>query len=280
MGGGECRLQCSAIGPTAHQSARDAGDDAPPGETVRDYTVRAVDRVCAILNLLQTSIDGVTLGDVGEATSLPKSSAFRYLWTLEQHRYVERDDASGLYRLGLGFVAMQSRQLEVLRQRAGPVLERLRDEVGETVNLGVLDRDCVVYVDIADSRRGVRLSVRRGDREPLHSTALGKAITSAMTDEEVTAIVARTGMPPMTARTITSVTTLLDEIAGVRRLGYAVDDGENEIDGRCVAVPILGTRIPAALSISAPAARLPMQAVDGAAAALIAAAAEIAGPVA
>ena len=238
----------------------------------RDYSVRAVERVCSILNLLQEAIDGVTLIDVAQATALPKSSAFRYLWTLEGHRYVERDAESGMYRLGLGFVGMQSRHLEMLRHRARPLLERLRDEFGETVNLGVLDGDSAIYLDIVESRRSVRLAAKRGDRDPLHSTALGKAIAAHLPEERVKQILTAGGMPARTVNTITSAEDYLAELANVRRVGHALDNGENEVDGRCVAVAIPGTRLPAALSLSAPAARFPLQDVATVADALKAAA--------
>ena len=261
----------------AQKKAAAASDPAVAEE--RDYSVRAVERVCAILNLLQGSIDGVSLLDVSQATDLPKSSAFRYLWTLEAHRYVEREVQSGLFRLGLGFLGMQSRHLEVLRQRANPVLEGLRDELGETVNLGVLDGDSAIYLDIVESRRGVRLAAKRGDRDPIHSTALGKAISAELPEERVREILNTVGMPPRTANTITTIEDYLAELAKVRRRGYAVDDGENEIDGRCVAVPIPGTGLPAALSLSAPAARFPLQDVERVTSALKEAAATItAGP--
>lgn len=234
----------------------------------RDYSVRAVERVCAILNLLQESIDGVSLIEIAQATELPKSSAFRYLWTLEGHRYVERDPDSGMYRLGLGFVGMQSRHLEVLRQRARPLLEQLRDETGETVNLGVLDGDSTIYLDIVESRRSVRLAAKRGDRDPIHSTALGKAIAAHLPEPRVKEILTATGMPARTVNTITSVDDYLSDLATVRRVGHAIDNGENEIDGRCVAVPIPATRLPAALSLSAPAARFPLQDVARVATAL------------
>jgi IclR family transcriptional regulator, acetate operon repressor len=238
----------------------------------RDYAVRAVERVCAILNLLQEAIDGVPLIEIAETTELPKSSAFRYLWTLEAHRYVERDAESGMYRLGLGFVGMQSRQLEVLRQRARPLLERLRDEFGETVNLGVLDGDSAIYLDIVESRRSVRLAAKRGDRDPIHSTALGKAIAAHLSDERVKEILTASGMPARTVNTITEPDDYLAELAKVRRVGHALDNGENEVDGRCVAVVIPGTRLPAGLSLSAPAARFPLQDVGKVATALRAAA--------
>lgn len=249
--------------------------DAPDEPDERDYSVRAVDRVCSILDLLQSSVEGVSLSDVALTTELPKSSAFRYLWTLESHRYVERDPATGTYQLGLGFVGMQSRQLEVLRQRAHPVLVRLRDELGETTNLGVLDGDSTIYLDIVESKRGVRLAAGRGDRDPIHTTALGKVIAARLPEEQVRDILQRSGMPARTANSIVSVDDYLAELAKVRRLGYALDNGENEVDGRCLAVPIPGTRLPAALSMSAPAGRFPLEAVDRIAATLQAAAAEL-----
>lgn len=248
-----------------------AGDNNGEGVSQReerDYTVRAVQRVCAILNLLQESVDGVPLPVLAIETGLPKSSAFRYLWTLENHRYVERDPETGLFRLGLGFVGMQSRHLEVLRERARPWLEKLRDEHDESANLGLLDGDRIIYVDIVESNRGVRLAAKRGDRDPLHATALGKAIAAHLDEDRVRELLDRAGMDQRTPNTITSIDTYLDELAKVRRVGYAVDSGENELDGRCVAVPILGTRLPAAISLSAPSARFTVQDVERAAAAL------------
>lgn len=234
----------------------------------RDYSVRAVERVCSILDLLQESVSGVSLIDVAQATDLPKSSAFRYLWTLEAHRYVERDESTGSFRLGLGFVAMQTRQLEVLRQRVRPWLERLRDEFDETTNLGILDGDSVIYLDIIESRRGVRLAATRDSRDPLHSTALGKAMAAHLPESRVREILRQRGMERRTANTITTPDDYLTELARVKRVGYAVDDGENEVDGRCVAVALPGTRPPAAVSFSAPAARFPLQDVAKVAVAL------------
>lgn len=256
---------------THHGSGR-----RPRNAEDRDYTVRAVERVCSILDLLQESIDGVSLIDVAQITDLPKSSAFRYLWTLETHRYVERDPETGDYRLGLGFVGMQSRQLEVLRQHTRPWLEKLRDEFGETLNLGVWDSGSVIYLDIVESLRSVRLAARRGDRDPIHSTALGKAIAAYLPEQRVREVLSQTGMPGRTSNTLTTIDDYIAELARVRRLGYAIDDGENEVDGRCVAVAIPGVGLPAALSLSAPTSRFPLRQVEAVAAALLHAAGSIA----
>lgn len=265
----------------ARRKAKQDPEDAYPvppetGEEERDYSVRAVERVCLILNLLQESVDGITLNEVAHTTGLPKSSAFRYLWTLENHRYVERDESGGLFRLGLGFVGMQSRHLEILRERARPSLAHLRDEFGETANLGLLDGDHVIHVEIVESRRAVRLAAAHGDREPIHCTALGKAIAAQLPDERVRELLADTGLDKRTGNTITSLDDYLAELDKVRRLGYAVDDRENEEDGRCVAAPILGTHLPAAMSISAPASRFTANDAKRAAKTLIEVAAGIA----
>ncbi|GAA4664507.1 MULTISPECIES: IclR family transcriptional regulator [Amycolatopsis] len=265
----------------ARRKGKQDPDDIPASEQdaneeERDYSVRAVERVCLILNLLQESVDGITLNEVAQTTGLPKSSAFRYLWTLENHRYVERDEAGGLFRLGLGFVGMQSRHLEILRERARPFLEQLRDDIGETANLGLLDGDHVIYLDIVESRRGVRLAASRGDRDPIHCTALGKAIAAQLPEDRVRELLDETGLARRTDNTITSIDEYLEELGKVRRVGYAIDDRENEDDGRCVAVPLLGTRLPAAISISGPSSRFSAQEARKAAKVLIDIAAGIA----
>src|SRR6266511_723637 len=152
-----------------------------------NYSIRAVHRVCEILDLLQQAPRGAALLDVARATRLPKSSAFRYLATLERRRYVDRD--------------------------------------------------------------------------PVPATALGKAIAANLPDRRVRAILEAEGMPRLTQRTLPDQDAYLVEMAGTRERGYALDDGEHEIDGRCVAVPVIGSNLPAAISYSAPASRFPLDRV-------------------
>ncbi len=220
------------------------------------YAVRAAVRVMDILDLLQDSPDGRTLVEVSTAADLPRSSAYRYLSTLETRGYVQRDGASGHYRIGLAFLPSHGRHLEVLSARARPIMEELRDRLGETINLGVLDGNRVVYVEILESNKAVRLAARRGDRDPIHSTALGKAIASRLSSDAVVAILAAEGMPKRTSKTLTDEAGYLAELDKVRAQGYAFDLGENEEDGRCIAVPFRNSRVLAAISLSAPAARM------------------------
>jgi IclR family acetate operon transcriptional repressor len=220
------------------------------------YSIRAVQRVCDLLDLLQREPSGASLVRAAEVTRLPKSSAFRYLVTLEQRRYVERDPTTGDYRLGLALLPMQARQLDLLTRRARPYLDRLQADFGETANLGLLDGNRVVYLDIVESPHAMRLVASRGDRDLLHSTALGKAIAAQLPVERVRAILRAEGMPRRTPRTITTQRNYLAQLDVIREQGYAVDDGENELGVRCVGVALPGERLPLAISVAGPAARL------------------------
>lgn len=198
-------------------------DDSSSGTI---YSIRAVHRVCDILDLIQENPEAFSLTQVAEVTAFPKSSAFRYLATLEERRYVQRDPITGMYRIGPAFLPLQSQQLKVLADLTRPHLQRLRDRFGETLNLGMLDGNLVSYVEIVESRKSVRLAARPGDRDPLHCTSLGKAIASTLPVERVEAILAAEGMPRRTETTITEMPALMDELEQIRSCGYAVDDRE------------------------------------------------------
>jgi IclR family transcriptional regulator, acetate operon repressor len=232
------------------------------------YSIRAVERVCDVLDLAQRSPAGFSPSEVVETIGLPKSSVFRYLATLEARRYLQRDEESRTFRVGPSLLPLQGRQLDVLASRARPLLQTLRDRFDETINLGILDGNRVVYVEIVESQRSMRLAARQGDRDHLHCTAVGKAIATLLSLERVRAILEAEGMPARTESTITDLDAYLQELGATRARGYALDDGENEADGRCVAVPLHGVGLPTALSLSAPAARLPLDAAEKVAAAL------------
>lgn len=238
-----------------------AGPPVPPaaGETADAaiYPIRAVERVCDILDLLHQESDGVALAAVAKRAGLPKSSAYRYLLALESRSYIERDATTGLFRLGLAFRPQRSRELDLFIERAQADLERLRDRLDETVNIGVLDGGEIVHVAVVESAQMMRLAARVGERAPIHTTALGKVIAADLPVDRVLAILNAGGMEPVTERTITSPDAYLEALSKVRTEGYAVDDLEAQPDGRCVAIALPGLQLPAGLSVSAPANRLP-----------------------
>lgn len=226
-------------------------------DTVATYPIRSVDRVCDILDTLANAADGVTLTEVAEATGLPKSSAFRYLSALEARHYVERSHDAVTYRLGLAFRPQHTRGIARLAELARPALQRLRDKLDETTNLGVLDGTSVVHSVVCESPQMMRLAARVGERGYVHATALGKAMAAGLSDDRVQSLVAVSGMPSFTDSTITDPELLRAELEKVRSQGYAVDEEENQVGGRCVAVAVPGLGFAAAVSVSAPATRFP-----------------------
>lgn len=231
--------------------------------------MRAVQRALDLLDALHEAPEGLTLAQLAHTAGLPKSSIFRYLATLEARGYVDRDGDRARFRVGRRLVPIYSRRLELLGRVARSRLDALRDRFQETVNLGVLDGSRVTYLQIVESPQAMRFAAREGDHDPIHSTSLGKAICSQLSREHVLQILETEGMPKLTLRTITEPERFLLELEEVRRRGYAIDNGENEEGGRCVAVPLPLEGVRAAVSVSAPAFRFSLEHVEPVAAALM-----------
>jgi IclR family acetate operon transcriptional repressor len=204
------------------------------------------------------SKSGASLQQLVTATSMPKSSVHRYLEVLIQQHFLERDATAATYRLAAGFFTLASNESQLLVLRARPYLERLRDRFDETVNLATLSGDSVVYLDIVESPQAVRLASRIGDRDMVHSTALGKAIAATLPDTDVQSLLQRSGMPRRTANTIISIPVFIKHLQLVRHHGFAVDDQENDVDGRCVAMAMTVPWGKYAISISGITSRFPM----------------------
>ena len=250
-------------------------------ETLADgsspYAIRAVDRALDILDYLQRTRAAVGLATISQVIGVPKSSAFRYLATLEARGYVVRD-AQDSFRLGHAG-PIRARDLSLLTAVARPHMEELCRRFDETINLAVLDGTRVAYLDMVESSHAVRFAARPGHTDFLHSSALGKAISTRLNAAALGRILALEGMPAVTARTITDLPRFLAELELVRRQGYSVNDLENDDAGRCVAVALPGL-LPAAIGLSAPAARFPVTRAVETGAALRRAAEHIAAEVA
>jgi IclR family acetate operon transcriptional repressor len=224
-----------------------------------DYDVAVLGKALDLLEVLEAG-EELGLSELSARTGVSKPSAFRVLTTLETRGYVAKDAAHRKYRPGPRLIALSCSVVSGLSvvQHARPVIERLHAEFGETVNLGALSDGEVLYLDMLESTLGLRMAARVGARDPLHSTALGKALLAAMPADDLGRLLGRYRWVRRTRRTITTRAALERELALVRERGYAIDDGENEDGARCVGVAIRDARRPlAALSVSGPASRLP-----------------------
>jgi IclR family KDG regulon transcriptional repressor len=224
------------------------------------YNIRVLDRAILILNKLS---DGVprTLAEISEEIHINTSTTYRLLMTLASHNFVSRDEQTNQYRLGLSCLELAKAYQDSnnIRRFALPELEKLRDDVKETVHLAVLDNWEVVYLEKLSGLHAIGLMGSRvGGRSPVHCTGLGKAIAAFLTPAEVRKHFETDGLARYTQTTITDLDELMQHLEKVRQDGYALDQGEHENEVRCVAVPIfdINHNVVAALSVSGPAGRM------------------------
>jgi IclR family KDG regulon transcriptional repressor len=224
--------------------------------------IGSVQRAVDILNLFGSQCRELGTTEIARTLGLHKSTTASLVYTLEANGFLSQNPDTRKYRLGLKLVERAFAMLDQIeiRQVAYPFLRDLRDEWNETVNLAIMDGPDVVYVERLLGTKALGMRSEVGRRAPAHATALGKALLACLPPAGVQAFVDQYGLPAMTPRTITDQDEFLAEMEKARELGYAVDDEENEIGGRCVAVPVFDhTGHPvAAVSVSAPTARLPV----------------------
>jgi len=224
------------------------------------YQIQVVDRALALLEVLSHQGPDLTLVQISEMLKLHKSTAHRLLMVLERHRLIEKNSNTGKYRLGLKLFELGTKaigQLD-LRERARPYLERAVLDTGETVHLCVYDDGEVVYLDKVEPTRSVRLTSSVGRRNPAYCTSVGKAIMAFLPAEQVEIAAHKLGFRQLTRKTISNMLELRAELAKVRKLGYAVDNEENEEGVCCVGCPVWGfaPHPIAAISVSGPTFRM------------------------
>ncbi len=221
------------------------------------YMVPVVKSTFRILEEL-SSAGALGLNEITQRTKIPKSTVFRVLTTLRSLGYVMRGQNRD-YSVSPALLDLASDQskTEVLRRAAMPWMVRLRNESGETVNLGQLQFDKVVYVEVVPSEFALRLSERRGATVAPHASALGKAILAFSPPELVDNLLATSELAMFTRSTITEPHLLFEELRRVRDRGFAFDKGEASSLATCVGAPILAENgyAAAAMSISGPTSR-------------------------
>jgi IclR family acetate operon transcriptional repressor len=230
-----------------------------------DYIVKPVAKALQTLIVLGEAGEDLSLAELCTRLDLPKTTVFRYLNTLEAFRFVEHDSEKDRYRLGWQLWHLGSTNWAISRVQEvaiGP-MQDLRDMFDETVNLGVLDGPDVVYLEMAESRRALRMQARLGGHDPASTTALGRAMLAALPASLLDAHLPET-LPVRTGKSLPALAALMPELAATRARGYSLDDEENEDGARCVGAVIVDwqDRPVAAISLSAPVSRLPAHRIE------------------
>lgn len=240
--------------------------------------VGVVSKLLRILEAIQNSPSGLTLKPISETSGVHKSTAHRLLKHLERDGYLIRTEA-GAYLIGPKFSMLSARanHRATLQALARPILWELWRSTAETVNLGALDQGTLLYIDVMESPHEFRLASRIGTRRSLHSTALGKALTAFLPEDQRKGVLALIQFQALTPKTIVNLVQFRQELDNVRRLGYAVDDEETTLGARCVSAPVLGAdrAVVAAVSVSGPVTRINSSQIPALGAAVINAARSI-----
>jgi len=218
--------------------------------------VQSVERVLDLLEAMADAGGATGLSDLAATSGLPLPTIHRLVRTLVDRGYV-RQESSRRYTLGPRLIRLGETASRMVGMQATPHLTRLVDLLGESANLALLeDSGQVVYVAQVPGRHSMRMFTEVGRRVSAHCTAVGKAILGQLPPSTVHDLLSRIDLSAYTPATITNPATLLAEFDRVRDLGYAIDEGEQEVGVRCVAVSVQGGPTPAALSISGPTARM------------------------
>ncbi|GAA3837577.1 IclR family transcriptional regulator [Streptomyces coacervatus] len=220
--------------------------------------VQSVDRAISVLEILaQRGEAGVS--EVAAEIDVHKSTAFRLLGALESRGLVEQAGERGKYRLGFGIVRLAGAvtgRIDITQQ-GRPVCERLAEEIGETVNIAVLQEHYAINLYQVRGPGAVTAHNWVGQLTPLHATSSGKVLLAYLPAKERATLLAEAGLKKVTPHTITSKAKLEKNLAEAREAGYAWTREELEIGLHAMAAPVLDRdgEVIAAVTASGPSYR-------------------------
>lgn len=218
-----------------------------------DQPRSGIARALAVIDAIGRSPQKHGVSTIARETGLSKAVAYRILRELVSGQFLRFDEETKLYGLGpgalnIGLAAMRELDIPAVAHRH---LATLSELTGQTSTLSVRQGWSRVYVDQVLSRHEIRMSVALGTSHPLHAGSSSKAILAALPDSEVEDYIGHHELDSVTAATITSADLLREEIARIRRLGYAASYGERQTEAASVAAAVHGAtgQVVASLSV-------------------------------
>lgn len=219
-----------------------------------EIKVKSLQKALEILNYFtEKPVLGVT--EISEHFGLYKSTVHNILSTLKAMEYLEQDEASGKYCLGLQIFNLSKALGDTysITKIAMPYMQELANQTGERVYLAVPYRMEVLYLEAmypADSVELMRSLL--GERAQMYCTGIGKAMLANMTEDEIQDYLSNHKLEAFTENSITDKDRLYHELLRTRQRGYAIDDMEHEFGIKCIAMPVFNRSgaIYAAVSIS------------------------------
>lgn len=214
-------------------------------------------RVITILQYISDKPEGYTLSELTKLTGIPVGTISPILKTLLHHKFLEIHPETNRYKIGIysfyigaSFVSRNT-TLELIRKE----MQRLSETCNETSQFGILKGGQIFYLIKVESQETIRVVSEVGGSLPAYATALGKALLSGCTEEQISEMYAD-GLKPITENTITSMDELLGQIEMIKQTGVASEEGESGLHTSCLGVPIMqDNKVVAGLSVVFPSFR-------------------------
>lgn len=225
-----------------------------------------VDKTLTLLDAVIESEMPISVSEMGVRFGLPKATVHRICVFLERKGLIQRGIDGKRFAIGAGLVDLAQRTMRASFKLAPrhAVLQSLSERIGETCNIGILDRDRVVYVDRVEANWPLTIQFRGGSSVPLHCTAIGKLFLAFMPAGQAERAIASARLTHFTDTTISTTAALTRELERIRTDGYSVDNEEYLGGVVCIAVPIVDRQgnIAAAVAVQAPRARMTLAALQ------------------
>lgn len=202
--------------------------------------VEALFQGLSVLRVFDGEHNGLTLTEIAQKLGWSRTKPYRYVYTLEQMGYLVRQEGSKRYRptsltMTLGYSYLSGLSLLELAQ---PVLDRLKNALGASVHMGILEQGDVVYIASARVSVVPAVNIHVGSRVPPYVTSLGRALLSEMDDEQIDALIGKAELPASTPRSITEPAAFRQMLKKSREQGYVFTDEEFHPGVRSIAAPV------------------------------------------
>jgi len=217
----------------------DSDDDASVRRRNRHNTA---DKVIMLLRALAARPGGIGVRELSRELGVDKSAVSRLFDQLTALEIATQDEYSGRFRVGPALFALAAtiHSRDTLWQAAEPIVRELATTFNETCYLAVREGDGIIFRDKVDTTQNVRYVIDPGERAPLYAGAGGRSVLMTLSDDEIRAVITRTGAHEITPNTITDADELLRHAAGDRERGYSVSYGERVLSGAAIAAPFFG----------------------------------------
>jgi IclR family acetate operon transcriptional repressor len=202
--------------------------------------VKSLHKALTVLNVVAGAERPLTVAEIALNAGIARPTAYRFVQTLIASGYLAQDPLDGRLSVGLAVLPLASSLLDRHRMRieALPHLHALAQRTGERANLGILFRDCVLYIAGVEKPALPTIYSRFGKSAPAHCSSLGKAILAFLPEPDLRALLSRKPLIACTAATITTQSAFMKDLAETRARGYAIDRAEHVPGSCCVAAPI------------------------------------------